>query len=350
MVAVAEITRESPILEDLPRLIAGAHGAVESLYGQARARIAARVTAERKLSAHLIDREQHAVHGLAWLATYAAVLRELSAYAARLAENGQFGEIEQLLVQIASGEYLAQVAGGIPMNQAEFARLPELGLTRSDLAVLDRPHVQALLTAGNSPAARARLVELMIAARGTGTFGNCGLDDTLEEMRASMRRFVEDKVKPNAHQWHLDNAYVPIAIVDELASLGVFALTLPERYGGMGLGKESMCVVSEELSRGWIAVGSLGTRAEIACELIMGGATDDQKDYWLPRIASGKILPTAVFTEPNTGSDLGSLRTRAVRDGDVYKVTGNKTWITHPARADIMTLLARTDASEPGYK
>jgi (2S)-methylsuccinyl-CoA dehydrogenase len=350
MVAAAEMTRDSPVLADLPRLLAEAHKAVSSLYGQARARIGAKVTVERKLSAHLIDREQHAVHGLAWLATYEAVLRELSAYADRLTEAQKFGEIEQLLVQIAACEYVAQVQGGIPMNQAEFARLPELGLTRTDLAVLDRPAVQALLTQGNSPAARARLVELMIGAQGAGTFGDCGLDDTLEEMRLSMRRFVEDKVKPNAHQWHLDNTYVPMEIIEELAALGVFSLTLPEQYGGLGLGKESMCVVSEELSRGWIAVGSLGTRAEIACELIIGGGTEAQKEYWLPKIATGEILPTAVFTEPNTGSDLGSLRTRAVKEGDVYKVTGNKTWITHPARADIMTLLARTDAKEPGYK
>jgi (2S)-methylsuccinyl-CoA dehydrogenase len=111
-----------------------------------------------------------------------------------------------------------------------------------------------------------------------------------------------------------------------------------------------MCVVSEELSRGYIGVGSLGTRSEIACELILAGGTDEQKTKWLPRIASGEILPTAVFTEPNTGSDLASLRTRAVREGDVYKVFGNKTWITHPVRADVMTLLARTNPNEPGYK
>ncbi len=169
-------------------------------------------------------------------------------------------------------------------------------------------------------------------------------------MRSQMRRFVDDKVAPNAHAWHLKNDYVPMAIIDELAGLGVFALTLPEEYGGMGLSKESMCVVSEELSRGWIAVGSLGTRAEIACELIINGGTEQQKAKWLPKIASGEILPTAVFTEPNTGSDLGSLRTRAVKDGAVYKVTGNKTWITHPVRADLMTLLARTNPQEPGYK
>ena len=109
-------------------------------------------------------------------------------------------------------------------------------------------------------------------------------------------------------------------------------------------------MVSEELSRGWIAVGSLGTRAEIACELILCGGTEEQKAKWLPRIGSGEILPTAVFTEPNTGSDLGSLRTRAVRHGEVYKVTGNKTWITHPVRADVMTLLVRTDPDEAGYR
>jgi (2S)-methylsuccinyl-CoA dehydrogenase len=111
-----------------------------------------------------------------------------------------------------------------------------------------------------------------------------------------------------------------------------------------------MCLVSEELSRGYIAVGSLGTRAEIAAELILHGGTEEQQKKWLPLIASGEILPTAVFTEPNTGSDLASLRTRAVRDGDVYRVTGSKTWITHPVRADVMTLLARTDPDEPGYK
>jgi (2S)-methylsuccinyl-CoA dehydrogenase len=169
-------------------------------------------------------------------------------------------------------------------------------------------------------------------------------------MAASMRRFVEDKVAPNAHFWHRANAYVPMEIVNELAELGVFALTLPEEHGGLGLSKEAMCVVSEELSRGWIAVGSLGTRAEIACELILNGGTAEQKAKWLPKIASGEILPTAVFTEPNTGSDLGSLKTRAVREGAHYLITGNKTWITHPVRADLMTLLARTDANEPGYK
>ncbi|HEX5644489.1 MAG TPA: acyl-CoA dehydrogenase family protein [Erythrobacter sp.] len=308
------------------------------------------VTAGGKLQSTLIDREQHAVHGLAWLATYAATLRELRSYFKRLEERGRLGEVEQLLIQIAASEYLHHIAGGIPMNQAEFARVSDMGLSLAELAPLHKGAVAQLMANGSSPAARARLVTLMIEAQGSPTYGDCALDETMDEIRSQMRRFTEDKVAPNAHQWHRNNDYVPMEIITELASLGVFSLTLPEKYGGMGLGKESMCVVSEELSRGWIAVGSLGTRAEIACELILGGGTEDQKQKWLPKIGSGEILPTAVFTEPNTGSDLGALRTRAVKHGDVYRVTGNKTWITHPVRADVMTLLARTHPDEPGYK
>ena len=97
-------------------------------------------------------------------------------------------------------------------------------------------------------------------------------------------------------------------------------------------------------------MGSLGTRTEIAAELILCGGTEDQKNHWLPGLASGEILPTAVFTEPNTGSDLGSLSTRAQLDGDQYTINGNKTWITHGARSDLMTVLARTDSSQKGYR
>ena len=205
------------------------------------------------------------------------------------------------------------------------------------------------LVKANSPQARARLVELIEHAEGSGEFGDGGLDDTLEAMRGEMRRFVEAEVKPHAHEWHLKNEYIPIDIIEKMNGLGVFGLTIPEEFGGLGLGKEAMCVVSEELSRGYIGVGSLGTRSEIAAELILGGGTHEQKEHWLPKIASGEVLPTAVFTEPNTGSDLASLKTRGVREGDVYKLTGQKTWITHPVRADLMTVLARTNP-QPGYR
>ena len=303
--------------------------------------------AQAKLSQQLedgasFDAEQHRTHGLAWLATYRDVFQALDAYVA-----GALGELDRLLVSIVAGEYINQVLGGIPLNQQEVIRPHELGLGEGDLAAL---RANPLVQSGNTVENRTTAAELILASSGKLTAESSGLATDLEEMRATMNRFVSDKVAPHAQQWHLDNAYVPLPLIAELAELGVFALTLPEQFGGLALSKQSMCLVSEELSRGWIAVGSLGTRAEIASELILGGGTKAQKEKWLPKIASGEILTTAVFTEPNTGSDLGSLRTRAVRDGDRYLITGNKTWITHPVRADLMMLLARTDPNENGYK
>ena len=210
--------------------------------------------------------------------------------------------------------------------------------------------VADLVAEGCAETTKRRLAELIAAQPAVTTFGDTGLDETLSEMRVQMRRFSEAEVLPYAHEWHLSNSYIPQEVLTKLGELGVFALTLPEAFGGLGLGKEAMCVVSEELSRGYIGVGSLGTRSEIAGELILGAGTEEQKQKYLSRIASGEILPTAVFTEPNTGSDLASLKTRAIREGDIYKVTGQKTWITHPVRADIMTLLVRTNPNEPGYK
>jgi (2S)-methylsuccinyl-CoA dehydrogenase len=197
---------------------------------------------------------------------------------------------------------------------------------------------------------RARLAALIQTNAASATFGDAGLDGEMNLIREQFRKFVDDRVAPHAHGWHLNDELIPLPVVKEMGELGVFGLTIPEEFGGAGLGKTAMCVVSEELSRGYIGVGSLGTRTEIAAELILGGGTPAQKTYWLPRLASGEILPTAVFTEPNTGSDLGSLRTRAVREGDTWKVIGNKTWITHGARADVMTLLVRTNPDQPGYK
>ncbi len=322
---------------------------VEALFTDARRAVADRVTIGGLAVSRVFDREQRATHGLAWLATYVEALRRLAAYAERLADAGNFGEIEELLVRIGAGEYLAQIIGGIPMSQGEIVRLADLGLVPTAVAARLTPAVDHLITAGNTAPRRARLVELM-REQHAATVGACGLDDTLDSIREEMRKFAEDQVLPHAQQWHLKNQYIPLDVIAQMSELGVFSLTIPEDYGGMGLGKESMCVVSEELSRGYIGVGSLGTRSEIAAELILGSGTEEQKRKWLPKIASGEVLPTAVFTEPNTGSDLAALKTRAVRQGDVYKVYGNKTWITHPVRADLMTLLVRTNPAENGYR
>jgi (2S)-methylsuccinyl-CoA dehydrogenase len=323
--------------------------AVEALFADARRAVADRVTIEGRAVTRMLDREQRATHGLAWLATYVEAIRQLAAYAQRLADSGNFGETEELLVRIGAGEFLAQIFGGIPMSQGEIVRLSDLGISPAAAAARVTPAVEHLIATGNTAPRRARLVELIRLHR-DATVGACGLDDTLDSIREEMRKFAEDRVVPYAQQWHLKNNYIPLDVIAQMSDLGVFSLTIPEDYEGMGLGKESMCVVSEELSRGYIGVGSLGTRSEIAAELILGSGTEDQKRRWLPKIASGEVLPTAVFTEPNTGSDLASLKTRAVRQGDVYKVYGNKTWITHPVRADLMTLLVRTNPAETGYR
>jgi (2S)-methylsuccinyl-CoA dehydrogenase len=324
--------------------------AVEGLYVKARAQVHCRVFENGKLSAALINREQHAAHGLAWLATYCTALKSLSAYCGDLARENRLGELENLLIQAAFGEYLNHIAGGIPMNQAEFARPSSMGLSEDDLAPLRRNGSGRLMSDGMSETVRTRIAALLRQRRGASTFGDCGLDETLDRMREEMRRFADSRVAPHAHAWHRSNSYVPLDLIAELAGLGVFALTLPESYGGLGLGKIAMCVVSEELSRGWIAVGSIGTRAEIACELILTGGTAEQKQKWLPKIASGEIIPAAVFTEPGAGSDLASMAARAARTVDGYSITGNKTWITHPVRADMLTILARTDSAEPGHR
>lgn len=325
--------------------------AVDHVYAAAKQSVSALTMVDGRVKSALMEQHQHAAHGLAWLATYREALRELIAYAQRLHGEGLYGPTEMLILEIGFAEYLAQIEGGIPMNQGEIVRLAALGVSQTDArAFSDDDAVRALIASGSDPEKRASLVAAMQEQTGAAMVGADGLDETMEAFRSEMRRFAADEVEPHAHEWHLANDYIPMEIITAMAELGVFGLTIPEEFGGLGLGKEAMCVVSEELSRAYIGVGSLGTRSEIAAELILCGGTDAQKEKWLPLIASGEVLPTAVFTEPNTGSDLASLKTRATRDGDTYTLNGNKTWITHPVRADIMTVLARTNPDEPGYK
>ena len=336
-------------IQDLPELARAAADGLDALLADAVAKVRERISAKGKPAGQGADRDQRATHGLAWLATYVEAVRQLASYAERMARDGSLGETEELLVRIGLGEYTAQVAGGIPMSQGEIVRLSDLGISPAQVATRIGVLVERLLDEGNTADRRSRLVELMRHAH-AATIGECGLDDTLGSIRDEMRKFSDTEVIGRAQGWHRTNSYIPMEVIAQMSELGVFGLTIPEEFGGMGLGKESMCVVSEELSRGYIGVGSLGTRSEIAAELILASGTTEQKEKWLPRIASGKLLPTAVFTEPNTGSDLASIKTRAVREGNIYRVYGNKTWITHPVRADLMTLLVRTNTAESGHR
>ena len=336
---------QSAILADLLALTEAALPEVEGLDASARAAVRAEVTLGGKVSAPAMEAHQSAAHAMAWLATYTEALRQLRGWAGRVAADHRFGDMEALILQIGFGEYLNQIAGGIPMSQGEMARLTDLGLDWQPGAA-----ARSLMAGGNTQAARMQLVSLMQDNHGRATFGVTGLDEELEMIRDQFRRFADDEVTPYAHGWHLRDELIPMPVIEKLAEMGVFGLTIPEAYGGFGLSKASMVVVSEELSRGYIGVGSLATRTEIAAELILCGGTEAQKEHWLPKLASGQILPTAVFTEPNTGSDLGALRTKATKVDADWQITGNKTWITHAARTHVMTVLARSVPGTTDYR
>jgi (2S)-methylsuccinyl-CoA dehydrogenase len=327
-----------------------ARRAIEAVrhYGEAvRRETARRVTAAGLPDPALLQAEQHAVHGLAWTASTIAALEATADWAVRAQEAGAFGPAEQLVLRIAFGEYLAQIASGLPMSASEIVRPAGLGTEADARALAADPAAKRLLHAGNTCETRAALAALLRS----GARPDDGLgDDTLDLVRAQFRAFTADAITPHAHHWHLADALIPDGVIAEMAALGVFGVCIPEAYGGLGLGKLAMAVVSEELSRGWICAGSLGTRSEIAGELIAANGTPEQKARWLPLIADGTCLPTAVFTEPDTGSDLAAVRTRAQPQADgSWRVTGAKTWITHAARADLMTMLVRTDPAQPGY-
>jgi (2S)-methylsuccinyl-CoA dehydrogenase len=346
--ATALSTIESAPSRDLWTSTTAALAATDALFAAAKDAVRRVVAPTGRIDAALLDQEQFAAHGLAWLEVYRQALHQMRGWAERLDGEGSLGELERLMLEAAFGEYLARIQGGIPMSQVEVVRPRDLYLGDAAIqAFTSDPAVRSLIQNGNTALTRARIAELTLE----GDFGAWGLgDETLDMIREQFQRFSDDKVIPFAHGWHERDELIPLPLIEELAELGVFGLTLPEEFGGLGMGKAAMCVVTEELSRGYIGVGSLSTRSEIAGELIRLGGTAEQQERFLPKIASGEIIPTAVFTEPDTGSDLASLKTRAVRDAEGWTITGAKTWITHAARADLMTVLCRTRPEEPGYK
>lgn len=333
--------------EDLLALTAGSLQALRAYESAAVIAVRARVSRDGKINAEQIDTHQRLVHGLAWTSTQLNALTTAQRWAERCAQAGSLGERERLVLLIGFGEYLAQFLGGIPMSQSEFVRPAELGVAEAAAQLAQHEAVKYLLQAGTNGIARARLVQLVTEL---GVPDESLGDDSLDLVREQFRTFARRRIAPQAHKWHLADELIPNEVVAEMAELGVFGVCIDPEYGGLGLGKLAMCVVSEELSRGWIAAGSLGTRTEIAGELIALAGTPQQKAYWLPKLASGSVLPTAAFTEPDVGSDLASLRARARQENGGWTIQGAKTWITHASRSDLMTLLVRTNPDRPGYE
>jgi (2S)-methylsuccinyl-CoA dehydrogenase len=348
--ALAAEESEAPVLPGLVMLLDAAATAARAFVDSVSTNMALRIAAvDGKPDRAAADREQHAVHGFGWYACYAELMRQVADWAARLDRVGEYGPIEALLAQLLFSEYGAQLIGGIPMNQGEIIRPRDLGASADQLALLNEPALLTLVAGGGTQNVKTEICSRLIEAQGRPTLERSGLDPIFDTIRDQFFDFSRAEVAPHAHRWHLADDLIPISLVDRLAALGVFGMTIPETHGGLGMGKTAMCVVSEELSRAWIGVGSLATRSEIAAELILTG-TAAQQAAWLPKIASGEVLPTAVFTEPDTGSDLGALKTRAVLSDGAYNVFGSKTWITHAARADMMTLLVRTDPATTDHR
>ena len=342
-----DIKKNNILLNNIFQKCENSLKALNELVNKAKTSVKQKVIKDNSLDSNLLEKEQFICHGFAWLKTYNIALREILNWAKKLDKNKKIFDIEKLILQSAFSEYLSQIIGGIPMWQSEIIRAHDFDIKEEDINIFLIEEIKELIKYGNTSDVKIQIAKLI----SDKNYGNVGLEDeTLQMIQDQFKKFSEEQVMPHAHEWHLKDDLIPLEVINQMAKLGVFGLTIPETYGGLGMKKIAMCVVTEELSRGYIGVGSIGTRSEIAAELIKLGGTEEQKKKWLPEIASGKILPTAVFSEPNNGSDLGSLKTRAVKEGDVYKITGNKTWITHGARTDLMTMMVRTNPDEKGYK
>ena len=285
------------------------------------------------------EKNQHLIHGFAWIATYIEALRQINNWGIELANKNKLNEFEQLILDISFIEYIRQILNGIPMSQTEFIKITDFESINKN----DELKISENFNLSNINELKERLVKIAINKDNIIALENTGLETEYEQIREQFQKFNSLNVYNNANKWHLEDKLIPQKIIDDLATLGVFGLTIPEKYGGLGLNKLAMCVVSEELARGYIGVGSLATRTEIASELILNDGTDTQKDFWLPKISKGETIPAACFTEPDSGSDLGSITTKAIKDDGKFLISGNKTWITHASRSNLLIILARTN-------
>ncbi len=180
------------------------------------------------------------------------------------------------------------------------------------------------------------------------------MDFTLNEeqqlYRDSLRDFVDKEIRPVAREWE-QAGREPVEIVDQMKQMGLFGLTVPEEYGGLEVDAVSFALTFEEISRGWMGVaGTIGSHS-LSCWMIAKHGTDEQKQRYLPKLATGELRTGIGLTEPGAGSDLQGISTRAVRDGDHYVVNGTKTWITNARSANPLPVLVKTDpTTEPAHK
>jgi (2S)-methylsuccinyl-CoA dehydrogenase len=164
-----------------------------------------------------------------------------------------------------------------------------------------------------------------------------------EEFRNAVRRFTEEEIVPIASELDAKNAEIPMEIITKMAEQGYFGVLFPEEYDGLGLDNITMTIVAEELSKGWLSVGSVMTRGVIMGTLLQAHGTEEQKKKYLPGLATGTILPAAAFTEPDSGSDSASMIMKATKTEGGYLLNGAKAWCTYANRANVLMVLARTN-------
>lgn len=301
--------------------------AMRAVVDRATASLAERCEVDGRIDVGRIDEHQTVAYDLASIASALTAAEHLVAW-------GTKGDLEADLALALAADVAVDLQSRVAGRELAW------GL---DAGVLHDQ--QDALAAGRDPGFLAAIATRVLA---TGEAGSRHLPEDLEMVRQTFRRFAEDKVVPVAEQVHRNDEDIPEDVISGLAELGCFALSIPADYGGFAEGGDdellNMVLVTEELSRGSLGVaGSLITRPEIMGTAILKGGTEEQKQRWLPAMASGEKMCAVAVTEPDVGSDVAGVKVTATRDGDDWVIDGVKTWCTFAGRADLLLVLARTD-------
>lgn len=290
--------------------------------------------------------DDHQVHTerLAYLATQVRAAHEQTAYATRVAEADPI-QAEYALI------YAAEVVQAL--RSAVETAWDDFGLTEADLAGLYAPAAREAVRAGSSEERIREVGRQVIASLGVNA---CDLEDEVASLTRDMaREFAKNEVAPIAQDIHREDQLVPDSLLESFSAQGFFGSSIPEEYGGTGMGDLPMIIITEELSAASLAAaGSLATRPEIIAKALIAGGTDEQKQYWLPRIASGEEICAVAVTEPDIGSDVASLQCRAepaeYEGQRGWRINGAKAWSTFSGRATVLGLLARTGDADSGNR
>ncbi len=307
----------------------------------ATARLAADSAKDGRIDLELMDREQQLAYDLSTLAGKVTAAEQMLTYA-------EGGALETQLTALFAGDVAADFSARTAGREAAWALEPTMAW-RSD-------EVAEALRVARCEALTDAVAEVVLRDPELPRH----LDDEQQLVRSTFRDFAETRVMPIAEEVHREDRDLPEGIITELGGMGAFGLSIPEQFGGFAAGGEgthseddfmAMVLVTEELSRGSLGVaGSLITRPEILSKALVKGGTPEQKERWLPQIASGELMCGVAVTEPDFGSDVASLKVTAVRDGDHYVVNGTKTWCTFAGRANLLMLLARTGVPEDKHR